>query len=319
MRVGVIGIGAMGMGIAKCLRAKGYSVCVRDVRPEAEREAGTLGMTICETPASMAARVDALIVVVLNAQQIDDVLFGEQGVTQGVAQGVIKGMTEGMTKGMTQDEAQGTPQAGKKLTVLLCSTIAPEDSARFGEQLAACGIDCLDAPISGGPAKAEAGTMSMMLAGDAGTLNRCAQLLADMSGRRFAISDTVGDGARVKLVNNLLAGINLVAGAEALALGIKMGLDPKRLFDVIGASSGNSWIFEDRMARALENDYTPRAFAHILTKDMTLATGMADSAGHDTPLGDAALRIYRETLERGWADLDDAAVLKTFLERRNRE
>jgi putative dehydrogenase len=290
MKVGVIGIGAMGMGIAKCLHRKGYAVSVRDVRPEAEQEARALGMTVCETPASMAAQVDAVIVVVLNAQQIEDVLFGLAGVAQ----------------------------AGKKSIALLCSTIAPEDSVRFAERLGQSGTDCLDAPISGGPAKAEAGTMSMMLAGLASSLDRCEQLLADMSGRRFRISETVGDGARTKLVNNLLAGTNLVAGAEALALGIKMGLDPKRLFDVICASSGNSWVFEDRMARALENDYTPRAFAHILTKDMTLATGMADSAGHDTPLGDAALRIYHETLERGWADLDDAAVLKTFLERREK-
>ncbi|MDB5852634.1 MAG: hypothetical protein JWR22_675 [Herminiimonas sp.] len=303
IRVGVIGIGAMGMGIAKCLRAKGYAVSVRDVRPEAEHEAASLGMTVCETPARMAAQVDALIVVVLNAQQIDDVLFGDQGVAQGIAEAVV----------------ESAAQPGTRRTVLLCSTIAPEDSVRFAERLAQTGIDCLDAPISGGPAKAEAGTMSMMLAGSAVTLDRCEQLLADMSGRRFRISEKVGDGARTKLVNNLLAGTNLVAGAEALALGIKLGLDPKRLFDVICASSGSSWIFEDRMARALENDYAPRAFAHILTKDMTLATGMADSAGYDTPLGDAALGIYRETLERGWADLDDAAVLKTFLKRRGKE
>jgi putative dehydrogenase len=294
MKVGVIGIGAMGMGIAKCLHAKGYVVSVRDVRPEAEQEARALGMTVCETPARMAAQVDALIVVVLNAQQIDQVLFGEGGVAK-------------------------VAEAAGKVTVLLCSTIAPEDTMRFAERLGQAGIDCLDAPISGGPAKAEAGTMSMMLAGPAGTLDRCEPLLADMSGRRFRISENVGDGARTKLVNNLLAGTNLVAGAEALALGIKMGLEPKRLFDVICASSGSSWVFEDRMARALENDYTPRAFAHILTKDMTLATGMADSVGHETPLGDAALRIYRETLERGWADLDDAAVLKTCLEPRGQE
>jgi putative dehydrogenase len=311
VKVGVIGIGAMGMGIAKCLRTKGYAVSVRDVRLEAEHEASSLGMTVCETPAGMAARVDVVIVVVLNAQQIAEVLFGEQGVAHGVAKDA--------TQNAMQKAIRSPEQVGKKLTVLLCSTIAPEDSVRFAERLAQYGIDCLDAPISGGPAKAESGTMSMMLAGAARTLDRCEQLLADMSGRRFHISEKVGDGARTKLVNNLLAGTNLVAGAEALALGIKMGLDPKRLFDVICASSGSSWVFEDRMARALENDYTPRAFAHILTKDMTLATGMAHSVGHDTPLGDAALGIYRETLERGWADLDDGAVLKTFLERRGKE
>lgn len=288
--VGIIGIGAMGMAIAKNLRNRKYDVVVRDVRPEAEAEARTLGMTVCASPAALALQADVVVVVVVNAQQIGEVLFGVDGVC------------------LTQPGA-------KARTVMLCSTIAPADTIAFAGQLAAHGIAMLDAPISGGPNRAEAGTMSIMLAGDAAVMAGLQDLLAAMAEKRFVVSGVIGDAAKVKLVNNLLAGINLVAGAEALALGMKMGLEPNKLFEIISASSGSSWVFQDRMARALKNDFTPHAYAHILTKDVTLATAMADAIGYDTPLGDAALAHFRETVARGWAELDDAAVLKTYQER----
>lgn len=283
--IGIIGIGAMGMAMAKNLHRKGFAVSVRDIRPEAEREAQLLGMRTFATPASLASQSDLVILVVVNAQQIEDVLFGADGVAH--------------------EHASGK-------TVMLCSTIAPEDTIRFAQQLEQHGVSVIDAPISGGPARAEAGTMSIMLAADSGLLQRHEAVLAALSDKQFRISEIIGDGAKAKLVNNLLAGINLVAGAEALALGMQIGLEPRKLFDVICASSGMSWIFQDRMARVLENDFAPRAFAHILTKDMTLATAMADGADYETPLGDAALEIFRQTVKSGWAALDDAAVIKTY-------
>lgn len=284
--IGLIGIGAMGMAMAKNLHHQNFSVAVRDIRPEAEQAAQALGMTVCVSPAALMAQVDLAIIVVVNAQQIDAVLFGVDGITQTAARGKI---------------------------VMLCSTIAPEDTMRFAQQLAQHGIATIDAPISGGPARAEAGTMSMMLAAEGAVLARCEAVLAALSDKQFRISQTIGDGAKTKLVNNLLAGINLVAGAEALALGIKIGLDPHKLFEVISASSGASWIFQDRMARALQDDFAPRAFAHILHKDVTLATMMADTVHYDTPLGDAALSMFKQTIAHGWAELDDAAVIKNYL------
>jgi 3-hydroxyisobutyrate dehydrogenase len=278
----------MGMGIAKNLHRRGFPLRVRDIRPEAEDEARSLGIKVCESSAALGGQADVAVVVVVNAQQIDEVLFGADGLAQ--------------------------PDARVK-TVLLCSTIAPQDSARIAGRLAQHGIAAIDAPISGGPARAESGAMSMMIAGDAATIAGCEALLAAMAAKRFAVSDSIGDAAKAKLVNNLLAGINLVAGAEALALAMKIGLDPHKMFEIIKASSGNSWVFEDRMARALEGDFAPRAHAHILTKDVTLATGMAAAADYPTPLGDAALAQFRETLRRGWSELDDAAVLKTYQDR----
>jgi 3-hydroxyisobutyrate dehydrogenase len=283
--IGIIGIGAMGMSIAKNLHRRNYKVVVRDIRPEAEREARGLGVTICASPAALARLADLVVVVVVNAQQIDEVLFGADGVAQAKANAKC---------------------------VMLCSTIAPEDTIRFARRLEQHGIATIDAPISGGPARAETGAMSMMIAGNAAAIAQWEEILAAMAEKRFRISENIGDGAKVKLVNNLLAGINLVAGAEALALGMKLGLDPHKLFDTICASSGASWVFQDRMARVLQNDFTPRAFAHILTKDVTLATAMADAAQYDTPLGDAALARFKETVRRGWAELDDAAVIKTY-------
>jgi len=288
-RVGVIGIGAMGMAMAHNIRRKGYLVGVRDVRPEAEIEAQAAGMIVCDSPSELVALVDVILIVVVNAQQIDDVLFGTDSVTKGVEQSGLTGKI-----------------------VMLCSTIAPQDTLAFAQKLAQYGISCIDAPISGGPARALTGSMSMMLAGDPALLESLQGLLADLAEKRFYISANIGDGAKAKLVNNLLAGINLVAGAEALALGMKLGLDGQKIFDVIAGSSGSSWAFEDRMARALQDDFHPRAAAHILTKDVGLATAMATSVGHSTPLGDVALAKFKETVTNGWADLDDAAVLKTY-------
>lgn len=285
--IGFIGIGAMGMAMAKNLHRRGLRVAVRDIRPDAEQEATACGMAACPSPSALVDAVDLVIVVVVNAQQIEEVLFGGDGIVHGNARGK---------------------------TVMLCSTIAPEDTIGFAARLALHGVATIDAPISGGPARAEAGAISMMLAADEALLQRHATVLSALSDKQFRISQTIGDGAKTKLVNNLLAGINLVAGAEALALGMKIGLEPNKLFDVICASSGTSWIFQDRMARALRDDFAPRAFAHILTKDVTLATAMADAADYDTPLGDAALEVFRRTVELGWAGLDDAAVLKTCLE-----
>ena len=287
-RAGVIGVGAMGMAMARNLDAKGWRVLARDLRLAADAETRAAGLSVCDSPRALAAQTDVAIIVVVNAAQIDAVLFDADGVAAAAADGGAK-------------------------TVLLCSTIAPQDTQRFAARLARHGIATIDAPISGGPARALAGTMSTMLAAPAATLAQWQPLLADLAEKRFVVSEAIGDAAKAKLVNNLLAGINLVAGAEALALAEKIGLDPRAMFEIIRASSGASWVFEDRMARVLAEDYSPpRAAAHILTKDMGLATAMAASAAHPTPLGDAALARLRETIERGWAERDDAAVIKTY-------
>ena len=291
--VGIVGIGAMGLAIARNLHGRGHMLCVRDIDPVAVAAAAALGIEACDSPAALAARCDVMIIVVVDAAQIDDVLFGPGGVVHA-------------------DAETGTTPRAEPRAVLLCSTIAAHDTERFHARLASHAIDLIDAPISGGPVRAANGSMSMMLAGDAALLARLDPLLRDLASKRFVIGAKPGDAARTKLVNNLLAGINLVAAAEAMALGARLGLDRQLLFDVIGASSGASWIGQDRMARALANDFEPHARAVILTKDVGLAVRMADAAGIETPLGDAALSVFHATVAAGLGEQDDAAVIKAI-------
>jgi 3-hydroxyisobutyrate dehydrogenase len=259
---------------------------VRDIDPQTVAAAAARGLTISDSPAALAAHCDLIAVVVVDAKQIDEVLFGRDGIVH----------------------AAGSHRPA----VMICSTIAASDTEAFRDRLAGHGIALLDAPISGGPVRAANGTMSMMLACEQALFARFEPVLREMAGTLFYVGEKVGDAARTKLVNNLLAGINLVAGAEALALGARLGLDKRALFEVIKASSGASWIVTDRMARALEGDYVPRARSVILTKDVGLAVQMADAAGVDTPLGDEALRLFQATVAAGLGELDDAAVIKSI-------
>ena len=199
-------------------------------------------------------------------------------------------------------------QAGQ--TVVLCPTIAPDGVEACATRLAKLGVATLDAPMSGGPARARDGSMSLMLAGPPAVLAQHAALLADLASRRFVISERLGDGARTKLVNNLLAGINLVGAAEALALAERLGLDLSTTLDVIEQSSGQSWIGSDRMRRAIAGDLAPRAHVTLLEKDTGLAVAAAGSVGFDGPLGAHAAAVFRAAHLAGLADLDDAALLQ---------
>lgn len=289
-RVGIVGIGAMGLPMARNLRRRGIAPYVRDVDPARVALAVADGLLPCESAEALGHACDLAFVVVVDAAQIDDVLFGEAGIARAWARA-----------------------GGVRKTVVLCSTIAAEDTERIQAGLAPRGIDVVDAPISGGPARAESGEMSMMVAAARDVFDRLEPLLRRMASALHYVGERVGDAARTKLVNNLLAAINLAAGAEALALGVKLGLDRRKLFDVIAASSGASWVFLDRMARALDGDFAPRARTSILTKDVTLALRTAAAAGIATPLGREALAVFRAAVDAGLGDEDDASIIKTFL------
>lgn len=275
------------MAIALNLRDKGYQVAIRDIRPDIEFSARSSGLTVCDSPAAVAAHADFIIIMVVNAKQTTQVLFGDHGVAS----------------------AGG---AGK--TVLLCPTISPEDTQAIAQRLRDSGFDVLDGPVSGGPVRARDGTMSLMLAGDAEVIARHEAVLNAISSRLFRLGERIGDGARYKLVNNLVAGMNLIASSSAVALGIKMGLDPQTLVSLMSASSGQSMMLDDRLTRAIADDYAPRAYAYILTKDVALGLDMAESANVDIPMAKNALDVFTATLARGYDELDDAAVLKTLLE-----
>lgn len=284
-RVGVIGTGLMGLGVATRLAARGHDVHSRDIRAEADAAARAAGATLHPSPASLARAVEVVITLVVDAPQTEEVLFGADGVVGAMAPGGV---------------------------VILASTIAPKDAADFGRRLAAAGLRPLDAPLSGGPAKAHDGTMSTMVGGARALLDELSDLFADMAGRTFHIGVTVGDGAKVKIVNNMLAAVNLVAAGEAMALAERMGLDRRTVYDVVQASSGASFVFATRMGRVVEGDATVHAAAHILTKDVGLACAAAREAESPSPLADVAAEIFRATVAMGLGNRDDGAVIDWF-------
>jgi 3-hydroxyisobutyrate dehydrogenase-like beta-hydroxyacid dehydrogenase len=192
--------------------------------------------------------------------------------------------------------------------VLLASTIAPGDVDGFATRIAATPGELVGTPISGGPKRAHDGTMTMMVAGSAAALERCAPVFAAIAGNVFRVGTRPADAARFKVINNLLAAVNLAAGAEAMALAVKAGLDPRQLIEVINASSGGSWIFADRMPRALAGDYAPRAATRVLCKDAGLAVDFAEQHGVAAPFARAAQAAFASAVAAGFGEHDDAAL-----------
>jgi len=283
--VGVVGVGQMGMAVARRLLERGYVVRTRDIRAEADAEAREVGATVCDSPAELAAPCRAVITLVVNEAQTEEVVFGPRGVAETL---------------------------GPEAILIVSSTVSPTFIESLAGRLAERGLAMLDAPISGGPARARAGAISMMLAGPDAALARAGDVLDALSNARFRMSERPGDGARMKLVNNMLAGINLAGSCEALALGVRLGLDPQRVFDVVQASSGGSWIFGDRMPRVLAGDYRPKAATTLLTKDISLAIDAAREAGFPAPVAAAALQVYLATVALGHGGEDDAALVKFY-------
>ncbi|HEY2189006.1 MAG TPA: NAD(P)-dependent oxidoreductase [Caldimonas sp.] len=288
--VGVVGVGNMGLAMALRLLELGTEVHVRDIDPAREALAARAGARPAATPAELARRSDALIVAVVDAAQLEAVLFGDDGAA-----------------------AAMRPAA----CVLLCPTIAPASTESIAGRLAALSIDAIDAPMSGGPARARAGTMTLMVACDDAVYERQRDLLAALADPVFRLGVRPGDGARAKLVNNLLAAVNLAAAAEALALAERVGLDPARMLDVIERSSGQSWIGSDRMRRAVAGDLAPRAHTTLLAKDSALAIAMAAGAGGAPDLGVVAAATFAAAVDAGHGAEDDASLL-AFLRARER-
>ena len=281
-RVGVIGVGNMGGAMAARLLDRGFSVSVRDVRADAEAPLVARNARRAPSPAALARDSNAILVVVVDAAQIEAVLDGAAGLLAGLQAAHL---------------------------VVLQSTIAPTDAARFAAAIAARGALVLDAPISGGPARARAGQLSTMVAGGDAAFDRARPLFEALATRVVRVGNAPGLGATMKLVNNLLAGAYLAAGAEAFAIGRAAGLDAQAMANVFRASSGQSWILDDRLARLLARDETPQAQMHILAKDVRLAVDLADTVGRPTTLGAATNVLFAAALQAGLGDADDSALI----------
>lgn len=284
-RVGVIGLGAMGAGMARALRRAGFAVHVHDLRAEAVQAVVAEGGVACASPAELGARCEVVVSVVVNAQQTEAVLFGADG-------------------------CAATLRAGS--VFVMCSTVSPRWSEALAERLAERGLLYLDAPISGGAARAERGEITMMTAGSPAAYARAGAVLDAMAAKVYRLGERAGAGSQVKIINQLLAGVHIAAAAEAMALGLREGVDPQALYEVITHSAGTSWMFENRMPHVLAGDYTPLSAVDIFVKDLGLVLDMARESRFPLPLSSTAHQMFMQASAAGHGREDDSAVIKIF-------
>ncbi|MFC3285849.1 L-threonate dehydrogenase [Litchfieldella rifensis] len=283
--VGVIGLGAMGMGIASALLEAGLPVIGCDVSASTRDAFVAQGGRSVATPAELAAECDVVVLVVVNAEQVEAVLFGEQGAVAGLAPGSL---------------------------VIQCATVAPSFARSLGERLTAAGLEMLDAPISGGAAKARSGDLSVMSSGSEAAYAKGQAALEAMAATVYRLGDTPGAGSSVKLVNQHLAGVHIAAAAEAMALGMSMGIDPDTLYEVITHSAGNSWMFENRVPHILKADYTPLSAVDIFVKDLNIVHQTGRELRLSMPVAASALQQFTAASGAGFGREDDAAVIKVY-------
>ena len=287
-RIGVIGLGAMGAGMAGSLRRAGCDIHVCDVREGVAAAFAKNGGTACATPAELAASCDVVVSVVVNAAQTEAVLFGNDG-TRGAAAAMRPGSV-----------------------FVMCSTVDPNVSIAFERRLEAIGLLYVDAPISGGAAKAASAEMTVMGAAKPEAWSKAEPFLKAMAAKVYRLGQSAGNGSKVKIINQLLAGVHIAAAAEAMALGLREGVDAAALYEVITHSAGNSWMFENRMAYVLAGDYTPLSTVDIFVKDLGLVLDTARATKFPLPLASTAHQMFMQASTAGFAMQDDSAVIKIF-------
>ncbi len=283
--VGVIGLGAMGLGVARTLLAKGFEVHACDVRASVLQSIAAEGAHAHATPAALAARVTAVIVLVVNADQTEQVLFGPEGAASALTRGAV---------------------------VIASSTVAPQFAEQLGARLAGLGLLHLDAPVSGGAVRAASGEMTVMASGAPAAFAAAAPVLDAIAAKVYRLGDQPGMGSKVKMINQLLAGVHIAAATEAMALGIRAGIDPDALYEVISNSAGSSWMFANRVPHILAGDYTPLSAVNIFVKDLGIVLDSARTLTFPLPLTSAAHQMYLATSASGLGGEDDSAVIKMF-------
>ncbi len=283
MRVGVIGLGSMGMGAALNLVQHGHEVAGCELREAARDELVAAGGTAVARAADLPEGIEALVVFVVNAAQAIDVLFGANGCMSRLAPGAV---------------------------VLCCTTVAPEAARALDTRLAEHQLLMLDAPVSGGAVAARAGTMTVMASGSEAAFARAEPVLEAIAGKVWRLGEAVGVGSTVKMVNQLLAGVHIATAAEAMALAIRAGADPQTLFEVIGSSAGNSWMFQNRVPHILAGDDTPLSSVNIFVKDLGIVLDQARALTFPLPMASTAHQLFLAAAAAGYGGRDDAFVIR---------
>ena len=285
-RVCVVGLGSMGMGAAQsCLRA-GLATSGIDLdagRRDAFAAQGAEG--VADGIGGLTGDFNAVIVLVVNGAQARQVILGQGGVADRIAPGGA---------------------------IMVSCTQSADDARTLGADLAARGILMLDAPVSGGAAKAAQGAMTVMASGPDAAFDALAPVLEAVAAKTYRIGPDIGQGATVKVIHQLLAGVHIAVGAEAMALAARAGIPLDTMYDVVTNAAGNSWMFENRMKHVVDGDYTPTSAVDIFVKDLGLVTETGRALGFPLPLASTAFAMFQQASNMGHGREDDSAVIKTF-------
>lgn len=283
-KIGIIGLGSMGYGMARNLIKAGHQVWGHDINPDAVArlvadgaQAGAL--------LDHAEALDALVVVVLNAAQTEAVLFGPEGVAAALQRNSV---------------------------ILSCATIPPAFAAEMEARAESAGLLYLDAPISGGAIKAASGELTIMASGRKVAFDAAKPALDAISAKVFEMGDRAGAGSAMKATNQMLAGIHIASMAEAITFALAQGISPERFLEVVSQSAGASWMLENRAPHIIEGDYTPRSTINIWPKDLGIVMDIAQNSGFSAPITEATLALFKEAAAQGLGAEDDAALAKLY-------
>ncbi|MCO6416687.1 NAD(P)-binding domain-containing protein [Siccirubricoccus sp. KC 17139] len=286
MQVAVIGLGSMGMGAAlNLVKAEGLSVAGVDLRDAARAEFAAAGGLPAASGAELPPGAEAVLVLVVNAVQAREALFGPLGAAPRLAPGAV---------------------------LIVSSTMSPAEARALAAEAEARQFLYLDAPVSGGAAGARAGALTVMASGSAAAKAKAAPVLDAIAKKVWDLGEAPGLGATMKVVHQLLAGVHIAAAAEAMALGIKAGLDPETLYGVVTGAAGNSWMFENRMRHVLNGDETPRSAVDIFVKDLGLVTELARAEGFPALLAAQAQQLFTAASAMGHGGKDDGFVIRAY-------
>jgi len=283
-KIGFIGVGNMGGPMALNLLKNDFAVVVYDTDPAKMASFIEQGAVRANSPAAVAASVDRTISMVATTVQAEAVIGGNDGIIQGAKAGDI---------------------------VVSMSTIDPFAARRLHDQLATKGIKMLDAPVSGGTVRSASGELSIMVGGERAVFDACQDMFNAMGANIFYIGP-IGQGLAMKLVNNMLVQTQWVAICEALVMGVKAGLDPQTIYDVVRVSTGTSYGFETRVPKVLDRDFVPGGTIDISYKDQELETAFAKQLGVPILLANVSQQVFQMARAAGLNHEDHAAIIKVI-------
>ncbi|MEP9377291.1 L-threonate dehydrogenase [Aquabacter sp. CN5-332] len=285
LKAAVFGLGSMGGGMARSLLRAGLDVTGFDPSADAVGQFVTDGGKGAPSAAKAAEGADIAVSVVVNAAQTESVLFGPEGVAEALPEGAV---------------------------FISCATMDPEKARALAGRLEATGRLYLDAPISGGAARAATGALTVLASGSHAAFQKARPALDAMAAKVYELGDAPGTGAAFKMINQLLAGVHIAAACEAFTFAAKQGLDLAKVYEVITASAGNSWMFENRMPHVLAGDYKPLSAVEIFVKDLGIIHDMARDARYPVPLAAAALQMYLAAAGSGMGRDDDSSLARIY-------